>query len=134
MTEVTKNVSEEAKNVCGAKNMTEATKNITEVTKHGFATKSMAMFGCYGRVSQYIAVYCSISQYIALYSIISYFRVVIDPNSFGLVLKTKDGIDQVRVWPSNVVHQHKIHLGSLLFGQRPKRQLHAKHQGIQHFG
>ena len=51
MTEVTENV-------------TEVTKNITEVTKHGFGTKSMAMFGYYGRVSQYIAAYCSTSQYI----------------------------------------------------------------------
>ena len=89
----------------GAKNMTEVTKNITEVTKHGFGTTSMAVYGYYGRVSQYIAAYCSISQYIAVYRCISqyiavfcsisqyivvhrsilHFLAVIDPNSFGLV-------------------------------------------------
>ena len=62
MTEVTKNVSEVSKNICGAKNMTEVTKNITEVTKN-----------C---ILQYIVVHCSISHFLA----------VIDPNSFGLVL------------------------------------------------
>ena len=83
MTEVTKNVTEVAKNVCGAKNMTEVTETVTEVTKYGFRTKCMAMYGLvwllwpciavYRSILQYIAVYCSLSQHIAVYrSILQY--------------------------------------------------------------
>ena len=39
----------------------------------------------YRSISQYIAVFCSISQYIVVHCSLSHFLAVIDPNSFGLV-------------------------------------------------
>ena len=62
MTEVTKNVTEVAKNVCRTKNVTVYHSISQNIAVYRRISQYIAG---YRRISQYIAVYCSISHYIA---------------------------------------------------------------------